>query len=157
MHLYMPQYSKCRIKTARDLANHFKTLDNIKNATHDEFITVPDIGDVIANSIIEFFHDPRIVSSIEKLLAEGVHPQYEEEIVLDTIFSGKTVVITGTLEGYTRKEIKNLVEKMGGKVTGSVSKKTDFVIVGENPVSKYEKAVEFGIEIIDEEKLKTLI
>ncbi|HAE92354.1 MAG TPA: DNA ligase (NAD(+)) LigA, partial [Tissierella sp.] len=74
-----------------------------------------------------------------------------------SVFTDKTVVITGTIEGLSRNEIKELVEKMGGKVTGSVSKKTDYVIVGEEPGSKYTKAVELGVEIINEEKLKELL
>ncbi len=145
------------LKTARDLAKHFKTLDNIKNASYEELISVPDIGDVIAESIIEIFHDPKILSSIDKLLMEGVKTHYEEDIVEESIFTNKTVVITGALENYTRKELKDLIEKMGGKVTGSVSGKTDFIIVGDNPGSKYDKGVELGVEIIDEERLKILI
>ncbi len=145
------------LKTARDLAKHFKSLDNIKKATYEELIEIPDIGDVIAESIVEIFHDPKILSSIDKLLKEGVKPHYEEEIVEESIFTDKRVVITGALEDYTRKEIKELVEKIGGKVTGSVSRNTDFIIVGENPGSKYNKGVELGVEIIDEERLKTLI
>ncbi|HLR35015.1 MAG TPA: NAD-dependent DNA ligase LigA [Tissierellales bacterium] len=145
------------LKTARDLAKHFKTLDNIKNATYEELISVPDIGDIIAESIIEIFHDPKILSSIDKLLMEGVKPHYEEDIVEESIFTNKTVVITGALEDYTRKELKDLIEKMGGKVTGSVSGKTDFIIVGKNPGSKYDKGVELDVEIIDEERLKILI
>lgn len=145
-------------RTASDLADHFKSLDNIINATYEELITIPDIGDIIAKSIIEFFHDPKLLEGIDKLLSEGVKPVYEgEEIVENSFFSEKTVVITGTIDGYGRRDLKEIVENMGGKVTGSVSKKTDCVIVGENPGSKYEKALELGIEIIDEEKLKTII
>lgn len=146
------------IKTAKDLANHYKSLEYIKNAKHEELITIPDIGDVIANSIIEFFHDSKILESIEKLLNEGVNPVYEEDdTVGESFFSGKTVVITGTIEGISRAEIKEKIEKMGGKVTGSVSSKTDYVIVGESPGSKYEKALSLGIEIIDSVRLMELI
>lgn len=138
-------------RTAGDLADHFKTLENVMNATYEELTTIPDIGEVVANSIIEYFHDPKILDGIDKLLKEGVNPAYEEEEIIEgTIFSGKTVVITGTLEAYSRNEIKDIVEKMGGKVTGSVSRKTDYVIVGVDPGSKYEKAKELGIRIIDE-------
>ena len=145
------------IKTATDLANYFKSLDRLKEATFEELIQVGDIGPIIANSILEFFHDKEILKAIDKLLGEGVTPIYEEVETSESIFTDKTVVITGTIEGLTRNEIKDLVEKMGGKVTGSVSKKTDFVIVGENPGSKYNRAVELGIEIIGEERLKTII
>ena len=138
-------------RTAGDLADHFKTLGNVMNATYEELTTIPDIGDVVANSIIEYFHDPKIMDGIDKLLKEGVNPAYEEGKKIEgTIFSGKTVVITGTLEAYSRNEIKDIVEKMGGKVTGSVSRKTDYIIVGVDPGSKYDKAKKLEIQIIDE-------
>lgn len=142
------------IKTATDLANHYKSLDAIKNASYEELLGVGDIGPIIAQDIVEFFHDEEILKAIDKLLAEGVTPIYESVETQESIFTDKTVVITGTIEGLSRKEIQEAVERMGGKVTGSVSKKTDFVIVGSNPGSKYNKAVELGIEIIDEERLK---
>ena len=145
------------IKTANDLANHFKSLDNLKNATFEELLTVGEVGEIIAGSIIEFFHDERILESLDKLLSEGVKPYFEEIEIQRSIFTEKTVVITGTIEGISRNEIKDMVEKMGGKITGSVSKKTDYVIVGEDPGSKYTKALELGIEIIDQEKLKELL
>ena len=147
--IYALGISNVGIKTANDLANHFKSLDNIKRASFEELLTVGEIGEIIANSILEFFHDERILKSLDKLLSEGVKP-YFEEITVDkeSIFSNKTVVITGTVEGLSRNEIKDMVEKMGGKVTGSVSKKTDYVIVGEDAGSKYDKAIELGIEII---------
>lgn len=145
-------------KTATDLANTFKSLDRIMSAKYEELIVIPDIGDKVANSILEFFNDEKIKLSIKKLLSHGVNPIYEEEnIKEDTIFSGKTVVITGTLEGISRNEVKEIVTKMGGKVSGSVSKKTDFVIVGEEPGSKFEKAKELGIKIIYSEEFMKLI
>ena len=142
------------IKTATDLADHYKSLDAIKNASYEELLGVGDIGPIIAQDIVEFFHDEEILKAIDKLLAEGVTPIYESVETQESIFTDKTVVITGTIEGLSRKKIQEAVERMGGKVTGSVSKKTDFVIVGSNPGSKYNKAVELGIEIIDEERLK---
>lgn len=145
------------IKTANDLADYYKSLDKIKDAKYDELLTVGEIGPIIASDLVEFFHDKRILESLDKLLLEGVSPRYEEVEVEDSIFTGKTLVITGTIEGISRGEIKSEVERLGGKVTGSVSKKTDFVIVGEDPGSKYTKAVELGIEIIDEEKLKLIL
>ncbi|WP_176718848.1 NAD-dependent DNA ligase LigA [Caloranaerobacter ferrireducens] len=136
-------------KTSTDLANTFKSLERLMNATYEELIAIPDIGDKVANSIIEFFTDEKIISNINKLLEEGVNPVHEEKkIKNDTIFSGKTVVVTGTIEGISRKEAKEIITKMGGKVAGSVSKKTDYVVVGENPGSKYDKAKELGIKII---------
>ncbi|WP_427340256.1 NAD-dependent DNA ligase LigA [Caloranaerobacter sp. DY30410] len=136
-------------KTSTDLANTFKSLERLMSATYEELIAIPDIGDKVANSIIEFFTDEKIISNINKLLEKGVNPVYEEEeIENDTIFSGKTVVVTGAIEGISRKEAKEIITKMGGKVASSVSKKTDYVIVGEDPGSKYDKAKELGIKII---------
>lgn len=155
--VYALGISNVGLKTANDLANYFKSLDNIRNANREELKNAGEIGDIIADSIVEFFNDERIIASLEKLLAEGVTPYYNEELKLDSIFTDKTVVITGSIEGISRSEIKELVEKMGGKVTGSVSKKTDYVIVGENPGSKYNKAVDLGIEIIDENRLKEIL
>ncbi|WFA08913.1 NAD-dependent DNA ligase LigA [Tissierella sp. Yu-01] len=155
--IYALGISNVGIKTANDLANKFKTLDNLKRATYDELINVGDIGDIIANSILEFFQDEKILEGIDKLLEEGVTPYYEEVKTEVSIFTDKTVVITGTIEGLSRSEIKDIVEKKGGKVSGSVSKKTDFVIVGADPGSKYTKAAELGIRIIEEEELKNIV
>ena len=107
--------------------------------TYEELITIPDVGPKIAQSIVEFFHDDRILEGIDKLLKERVNPHYEERDVKDSIFKNKTVVITGTIEGFSRKEIKSIIEGMGGKVTSSVSRNTDYVIVGKDPGSKYTR------------------
>ena len=155
--IYALGISNVGIKTANDLTINFKSLDNIKKATYDELISVGDIGDIVANSILEFFHDEKILEGIDKLLSEGVNPYFEEVLIEESIFTGKTVVITGTIEGLSRNEIKDIVEKKGGKVSGSVSKKTDYVIVGEDAGSKYDKAIELGIRIIGEEELKGII
>lgn len=141
------------LKTAQDLAEHFKSLRAIMDAKYEELITIPDIGPKIAESITEFFHDERILEGIDKLLLEGVKPHYEEIALEESIFTDKTIVITGTIEAYSRKELKEKIQDLGGKVTGSVSRNTDYVIVGESPGSKYERAIELGIEIIDEERL----
>lgn len=136
-------------KTATDLADEFKSLEKIMGATHEQLIKVPDIGDIVANSIVEFFHDEKIVGSINNLLSEGIKIRYEHEALEEeTMFTDKTVVITGTIEGYSRIQVEALVKKMGGKTSGSVSKKTDFVIVGEEAGSKADKARELGISII---------
>lgn len=146
------------IKTATDLANHFKSLEALKKAEFEELIRVGEVGEIIAKSLLEFFHDEEILAGVDKLLLEGVNPYFEEiEIEEDSMFMDKVVVITGSIEGLNRKEIKAFVERMGGKVTGSVSKNTDYVIVGEDPGSKYTRAVELGIEIINEERLKEVM
>lgn len=145
------------IKTATDLADYFKSLDRFKEASYDELLEVGDIGPIIAESILEFLHDEKILQSIDKLLAEGVTPIYEDIEVTESIFTDKTVVITGRIEGFTRNELKDIIEERGGKVTGSVSGNTDYLIAGENPGSKYDRAVELGTEIIDEDRLMELI
>lgn len=155
--IYALGISNVGIKTATDLANHYKSLDNLKIATYEDLITVGEVGDIIAKSILEFFHDQRILESLDKLINEGVEPYFAELETEESIFTGKTVVITGAIEGLPRNEIKDIVEKLGGKTSGSVSKKTDFVIVGEDPGSKYDKAVELGIRIIREEELKKIV
>ena len=107
---------------------------------------------------MEFFQDERIRSGIDKLLNEGVKPHHQKvEVEEESIFTGKTVVITGTIEGMTRNEIKDRVIGMGGTVTGSVSRKTDFVIVGEEAGSKLTKAQELNIPIIREDELKDIL
>lgn len=155
--IYALGISNVGIKTANDLANEYKSLDNIKTATYDELIKVGEIGEIIANSILEFFNDKRILEGVDKLINEGVNPYFEFVTVEESIFTGKTVVITGTIEGLSRNEIEDIVKRKGGKVSGSVSKKTDFVIVGEDAGSKYNKAIELGIRIIEEEELKQIV
>ena len=155
--IYALGISNVGIKTANDLANYFKSLENIKNASVEELKEAGEIGDIIADSIVEFFHDPRILASLEKLLSEGVRPYFHESNIVQSMFTDKTVVITGSVEGLNRNEIKSSVEKMGAKVTGSVSKKTDYVIAGKDPGSKYDRAIELEIEIIDEKRLKEIL
>lgn len=145
------------LKTAYDLANHFKSLDNLEKAKYDELLEAGEIGDIIANNILDFFNDDRILKAIEQLLDKGVRPYFEDVEVEESIFTDKTIVITGTIEGLSRKDIKARIEELGGKVTGSVSKNTDFVLVGENPGSKYDRARELEIRIIEEEELKEIL
>lgn len=145
------------IKTAKDLVKRFKNLDRIKSATFEELIGVQDIGDIVAKSIIEFFHQEKIISSINELLCLGVNPSYKEIEVKENPFEGKTVVVTGSLKGYSRNEIKEKLESLGAKVSGSVSKKTDYVIVGEEAGSKYDKAKELNIPILNEEEFEAIL
>ena len=145
-------------KTAKDLVDRFKSFEAIKNATFEELTDVEDIGGIVANNIIEFFRQEKIVESIEELFRLGVRPYYEEKKEAEeSIFKGKTVVVTGSLEGFSRSGIKEKLESMEADVSGSVSKNTDFVIVGSEPGSKYEKAVKLGVRIIGEEELKTYL
>lgn len=145
-------------KTAKDLAKTFKTLENIEKATFEELVSVPDIGDIVAKTIVEFFSLDKSIETINELLRLGVTPKEEEvQEVIENPFNGKTVVVTGSLKSFSRSEIKDKLEELGAKVAGSVSKKTDFVIVGEDPGSKYNKAVELEIKIISEDEFKSMI
>lgn len=145
------------VKTAKDIVKEFKTLENIKNAKFEDLVKVPDVGDIVAACIINFFKEERIVSIIDELLNIGVNPSYEEAETTESVFNNKTVVATGSLKNYSRTEIKNKLESLGAKVSGSVSKKTDYVIAGEAAGSKYDKAVELGIKILTEEEFEKMI
>lgn len=140
-------------KTAKILAKHYKTLDNLMNASVEELSSIYDIGEIIARSIVDYFEDTINHDVIDALLMEGINTKYlGEEVQEDTDFVGKTFVVTGTLETLTRDEAKESIELRGGKTSSSVSKKTDVVVVGENPGSKYDKAVNLNIEIWNEEE-----
>lgn len=144
-------------KTASDLVKKFKKLENIMNAKMDELIEVQDVGEIVARSIEEFFKDEKIKRNIEELMKIGVKPYYVENKIKENVFEGKTVVTTGTLANYSRVEIKEKLQGLGAKVSGSVSSKTDYVLAGENPGSKYDKALELGIKIIDEEQFINML
>jgi len=137
--------------TSQVLAAHFADLDCLKRADVISLQTVEDIGPIVAHSIDNFFNETHNQLVIEKLLSKGVcWPKVEKnEIPNDSPFKDKTVVVTGTLS-IPREQAKAIVGNLGGKVTNSVSKKTDFVVVGDNPGSKAQKAKKLGIEIIDQ-------
>ncbi|ELC8443538.1 NAD-dependent DNA ligase LigA [Clostridium perfringens] len=145
------------VKTAKDLVKRFESLENLEKATFEELVSVQDVGDIVARSIIEFFKEERTLKVINELLALGVNPHYEKKEVLESPFMGKTVVVTGTLENYSRTSIKEKLESLGAKVAGSVSKKTDFVIAGEAAGSKYDKAKSLGVTILSEEEFENMI
>ncbi len=140
---------------ARLLAEHFKDLDHLKKATKEELLSIEGIGPEIADSIVAFFSEEKNLETIEKLLEAGVHFIDETEEASDAI-KGKSFVFTGTLS-KPREYYKELVEKKGGIVRNSVSKKLDYLVVGENPGSKLRKAREFNIKIIDEKELLRLL
>ena len=145
------------IKTAKDIVNKFKSLENIKSAKFDELIEVPDVGDIVANCIVEFFKEEKVLNTIDEIISLGVSPIYQDKIVIENPFMQKTVVVTGTLEGYSRTSIKEKLELLGAKVAGSVSKKTDFVLAGEEAGSKLQKAIDLGVKVISEEEFKKMI
>lgn len=144
-------------KTANDLVAKFKTLESIENATIEELVEVPDVGEIVAKSIHDFFADEKIINNIEELLNLGVKPYYEEEIINENPFMNKTIVVTGSLNNYSRGEIKDKLQSLGAKVSSSVSKNTDYVLAGEKPGSKYDKAVNLEIKVIDEDEFFNMI
>lgn len=139
--------------TTKMLAEHYGSLDAIMQAQADELVTLPDIGGIVAESIVGFFSDPIILASITRMRELGVKAEAEQQPVVrqDSVFSGKTVVLTGTLPTMSRDEAAKKLEACGAKISGSVSKKTDFVIAGESAGSKLTKARELGITVIEEE------
>ncbi len=137
-------------KTARDLAYHFGSLDAVKAATAEELTAIPEVGGVVASSVVEFFSFPENIEMIDRLLAAGISPQHESDAVSD-VLAGKTIVVTGTLPTLSREDAEKLIAKHGGKPSGSVSKKTSFVLAGEKAGSKLTKAQTLGIPVLDEE------
>jgi DNA ligase (NAD+) len=139
--------------TTKMLADHYGNLDAIMQATAEELITLPDIGGIVAESIVGFFSDPIILASITRMRELGVKAEAEQQPIVrqDSVFSGKTVVLTGTLPTMSRDEAAKKLEACGAKISGSVSKKTDFVIAGESAGSKLTKARELGITVIEDE------
>ncbi len=137
-------------KTARDLAQHFGSLDAVKAATAEELVAIPDVGEIVAASVVEFFSFNENLEMINRLLAAGVTPHHESEAVSDAL-AGKTIVVTGTLPTLSREEAEKLIAQHGGKPSGSVSKKTSFVLAGEKAGSKLTKAQSLGVPVVDEE------
>ncbi|MGB9814264.1 MAG: NAD-dependent DNA ligase LigA [Thermovenabulum sp.] len=145
-------------KAASILAEHYKSIDELMNASFEELIKIPEIGEKMAQSIVAFFKNEGVKKFIEKLKKAGVNTAGEiENKNKDGILKGLSFVVTGTLKNYTRNEVKELIESLGGKVSESVSKKTDYLIVGEEPGSKLKKAQSLGIKIINEEEFLKLI
>ncbi len=157
--IYALGISQVGQQTAKQLAQHFTTLDDLQTATEEKLLEVGDVGPIVAQSIIKFFADELNQQNIQRLLASGITwPIIEKkEQNLDHLFSGKTVVLTGTLSTMGRNECKEKLEALGAKVSGSVSKKTDFVVYGESAGSKLTKAQDLGIRCIDEDELVGLI
>ncbi len=143
-------------KTARDLAQHFGSLEAVKTASTEELVAIPEVGEIVANSVVEFFSFRENVEMIDRLLAAGVAPHHESEAVSDSL-AGKTIVVTGTLPTLSREDAETLIAQHGGKPSGSVSKKTAFVLAGEKAGSKLTKAQTLGIPVIDEETFLEMI
>ena len=144
-------------KTAKDLAKRFGTLSAVRAATREELLAIPDVGGIVAESILSFFGDRNIASQIDQLLAYGVSPQSEQAANTASPIAGKTIVLTGTLPTLGRREAEALIEQNGANAAGSVSKKTDYVLYGESAGSKLDKARELGIPLLTEAEFLSLI
>lgn len=142
------------VKTARDLADRFGTIDALRAADAETLTGMDDVGEIVAESIRAFFADPASARLVDALLAAGVQPQSPEKIASGGAFEGMTVVVTGTLEHFSRAEAEEAIRRNGGKAAGSVSKKTSLVVYGEAAGSKLEKARALGVETIDEEEFQ---
>ena len=145
------------VKASKLLAKKYKTMDNLMQASLEELSEIKDIGEIMATSIQEFFRQEQTQDLMQKLKDAGVNMNYLEEAGEDNRFEGKTFVLTGSLEKYTRGEASNIIEKLGGKTSGTVSKKTDYVLAGEEAGSKLTKAQNLGVTIISETEFEEMI
>ncbi len=141
--------------TAKLLAEHYQTLEKLMKTTKEELEQIHEVGSVMAESIYDFFQDAKNIEEIKRLLAQGL--SLSKVIKKGGIFSGKTFVLTGTLPSYSRDEAKKIIEDCGGKVSSSVSSKTDYVLAGADPGSKLTQAKELGVKIIDEDEFKKML
>ncbi len=144
-------------RTAQLLAEHFSSLEELAAAKEEQLVGVPEVGPKVAAAIVEFFSEPANRQLIKKLHKAGVHPTAEKREVKSQKFAGKTFVFTGSLSNRSREEAGELVQQHGGKVAGSVSKKTDYVVVGADPGSKYDKAKELGVTILTEAEFERFV
>ena len=144
------------VKTAKDIAKHFKTLDNLKNASKEEILKIDDIGEIIADNIYNFFKERYNIDEIDSLFGCGVKIKEVELLQTNPNITDKTFVLTGTLT-KPRGEVETLIESLGGKTSSSVSKNTDYVLAGESAGSKLDKARALGVRIINEEEFNDLL
>ena len=144
-------------KASKLLAKKYKTLQAVSEAKFEELQEMNDIGEVMANSIVEFFAQEQTKDLLKRLKDAGVNMEAIQNELIDNRFEGKTFVLTGSLEKFTRKEAEELIEKFGGKTSSSVSKKTDYVLAGEEAGSKLTKAQSLGVTVISEDEFEELI
>ena len=144
-------------KSAKILAREYRNMNNLMKASETSLSFVEDIGQITAKSVYEFFRQEQTIDLIEKLKKVGVNMKEAEEEEHDSRFSGMTFVLTGTLEKYTRDKASEIIEKFGGKTSGSVSKKTTYVLAGEEAGSKLTKAEELGVKILTEAEFDEMI
>lgn len=147
------------VKTAKDIAKRFNSFEELKNAEVSDILQIYNIGDVVAQNIYDFLHNNNNLEDIQKLFDYGIKIIYNEKTTefKNTIFKGKTIVLTGTMQKFDRKQASDILESLGANVTNSVSKKTDFVIAGENAGSKLDKANELKVKVLTEEQFLTEI
>ena len=144
-------------KTSYDLSKNFADINELIEAKKEALLQIEDVGEIIADSIVEYFNKLKNLEQIKALFEAGVTIKYNNTISHDTLFTDKTIVLTGTLNNYSRSELTNILLSMGAKVSSSVSKNTDLVIAGESAGSKYAKAIELGIKIVNEEELNNIL
>lgn len=144
-------------KLAKTIAKKYKSLDNIMNASVDDLSSKDDVGEIIAKSIYDFFREEQTIDLIERLKKSGVNTKSHAKETTDTRFEGQTFVLTGSLSKYSREQASDIIEKFGGKTSSSVSKKTSYVLAGEEAGSKLIKAQELGIKIISEQEFENMI
>lgn len=145
------------VKGAKSLAKRFKTMNELMNASYEDLIQVDDTGEITARAIYEFFNQEQTKDLIKKLKDAGVNMSAEVDENVDNRFEGMTFVLTGALDKYTRDEAAAIIEKFGGKVSGSVSKKTTYVLAGEDAGSKLDKANQLGVPVLSEQQFDTMI
>ncbi len=144
-------------KSAKTIAKHCKTIDRLINTDVEELSNIDDVGEITAKSIYEFFKQEQTIDLIEKLKKAGVNTEEQEETTTDERFIGMTFVLTGTLENYSREEASKIIESHLGKVSSSVSKKTTYVLAGEEAGSKLTKAESLGVKIITEQEFEEML
>lgn len=144
-------------RAAKILADYYGSMENLAKATEEELTTINEIGPKIAQSIITFFEEEKNREFLSRLKDAGVNMETKKITQVSEKLAGKTFVLTGTLEKYTRNEAKKIIEDLGGKISSSVSKKTDFVVVGKDPGSKYEKAQALGVKVLSEKDFQALL
>ena len=144
------------VKAAKVLAKTYENMDNLSNASIEDLSQVDEVGTIVANSINEFFSQEQTKDLLKRLKDAGVNMERQKEENEDDRFAGKTFVLTGSLEKYSREEASNIIEKFGGKTSSSVSKKTTYLLAGEDAGSKLTKAQNLGVQIISENEFEEM-
>ena len=145
------------VKAAKSLAKKYKTMDNLMNASIEDLTSINDVGEIMAQSIYEFFEQDQTKDLIKRFKELGLNMEALVEAGVDSRFEGMTFVLTGALDKYSRKEAEEIIEKFGGKSSSSVSKKTTYVLAGEDSGSKLEKAQKLGVNVITEAEFDEMI